>query len=105
MTHEEEKQAALETEQKQINDAKRVKEFLADPAVADAFRRVEKQYLADFRDADTDDKRRNVWASTKALTDLVAALDGTLSSGQFAQHTRNTRTAAESREAARTPRK
>jgi hypothetical protein len=100
-----EKQRALEVEQKQIDDAKRVKEFLADSAVADALRTIEKKYVVEFHAADSDEKRRDVWAKTKALTDLVSALDATLDSGKFATHARSTRLAAEDRAAARTTRK
>jgi len=102
---EEEREFMLMVEQEEIDAGKRVKEFLADPAVQEVLKRIEKQYLGDFREADTDDKRRNVWASTKALQDFVAALGGTLDSGRFAAHKRSTREAQEAATPARNPRR
>ncbi len=100
-----EKQAALELERKQIEDARRVKEFLADPAVAESIRAIEKQYLNEFHRANTDESRRDAWAKSHNLTDFVQTLEAVLDSGKLASEIRSNRLAAEDRAAERTSRK
>lgn len=97
MTQDEQKQQLVKAEQAAIDAAKVVTDFLDNPVIIDAFRTVEKQYLDAFDQADTDDKRRTVWAQTRALRDVATRLKGVQQSGNFAQIQRSTREAAEDR--------
>lgn len=94
----EEKQRLAEQRQQAIDDAKRVTEFLADPAVAAALRRLEKQSLDDFDAADTDEKRRTIWAKTRALREFCTELKSIQQNGSLAVIERDKAEAAEARQ-------
>lgn len=97
----EHKQKEFET----IAAGRAVKEVLESEPFRAACREVEKKYLAEFREADTDDKRRTVWAKSGALIDVLADLQAVFASGTLASHQRSTREAAEAARAERTTRK
>lgn len=105
MSLEQEQLEMLQKEQTDIDDGRRMKEFLADPAVQRILKAAEKQFVVDFHDAETDDQRRNVWAGMRALSGLLTSLQATLDNSKLAMHTRTIRDAAEARSDTRPPRK
>jgi hypothetical protein len=97
-----------ETEAKEAAAGQRVQQLLADPAVKQAFHNIENQYLAEFASADSDEKRRDVWAKSRVLRDLTTALAAAVTDGAFAEHKTKLREEAEAvtrRQHGRTPRR
>ena len=67
-------------------DAERVKQFLEDAAVIAAFDRIDKQLFEKFKEATTDDDRRNLSAVAQACGLLGRELRVTVSTGDRARH-------------------
>lgn len=92
-------------EQEIIEVGRSMKQILAEPAFIAAVKAAEKGYLDEFVDADTDEKRRQVWARIRALQDLLIELDTGVGRGKIADAQRTTREAADDRNRRVTPRK
>lgn len=86
-----------EQEQNEIEAKRSIEQLLAESAFVDSVRAVEKSYLAEFADADTDDKRRQVWAKSRALQDLMIELAAVVQRGKVAEITRSRRDRANPR--------
>lgn len=78
-------------EQRQIDAARRVKAFLDDEAVREAFVMLEKRYFAEFKRAATPAEREQLHARVRALDDLFASVLGIVDAGKLAQHAREQR--------------
>ncbi|HZR02343.1 MAG TPA: hypothetical protein VFA81_04120 [Burkholderiales bacterium] len=72
--------------QDEIDAGQRVKNFLADPAVEAALKAASERAYADFRGADTNEKRTAAWALSKAVDQLRTQLQGTIDTGVKAEH-------------------
>lgn len=95
-----------ELEIQQIDAKRSIEEILAEPAYIAAVKNVEKRYVAEFMDADTDEKRRQTWAKVRALQDLQAEFLKIQQDGKVATIHRERRIEREkAREAQRNPRK
>ncbi len=97
----------IETLEIQQIDAKRtIDEILAEPAYVAAVKSIEKRYLSEFMDAETDEARRQVWAKVRALQDLQAEFQKIGQDGKIAAIHREQREARDkARNAQRNPRK
>ena len=84
-------------EQAEIDARAVIERILAEPEFVAATRRVEKDYLAEFMAAETDEARRQIWAKVRALQDLLTELGGTVQRGKIAEKTREKREAASAR--------
>lgn len=73
------------TEQEIIDAGKRIEQFLADPAVVQAFERLEKQYFEDFKKALTADERVLLHAKAIVLDDVRRALRAVKDAGTRAK--------------------
>lgn len=107
MTPEEiEKQRDEETakDQAQASDGNRLEEFLADPAIQAALKRMEKECFQAFLAADDDAKRQNAWAKSAVMQDFLAELQGIKGRKAAAESRIRSRDAADAR-AQRTTRK
>lgn len=62
---------------------KQLGRLLSDPSFNEAWSAVLASVSVDFKVADTDDKRRDVWAMANALDRLKSALDGLAFNGDF----------------------
>ena len=82
MTEEQQKQ--LEGAEADLLAAKRVTDLLDDPVFAGRLQALEKDYLGEFDDAESDEKRRDVWAKTKALREFMRILRGIQQSANVA---------------------
>jgi len=86
-----------EKEQTEIEAGRDIKVILAEPAFLAAVKAVERDYVAEFTDADSDDKRRQIWAKTRALQDLLIELAAVVGRGKIASAARTNREAVEER--------
>jgi hypothetical protein len=92
-------------EGKLIDAGRRIKAFLEDDAVKQAWIDLEKRYFNEFKAATSPEVREAIHARALALDDLFTTVLGTVNSAKLAQHQRDVREAADAREAARrTPR-
>lgn len=98
-----------EKDTKDAAAGQRVQHLFADPAVKARIRELEDQCLTEFASADSDEKRRDVWARSRALRDIVSALVGIVNSGAVAERKIEIREqqaeAASRRQQGRTPRR
>lgn len=86
---------SAEKEQQEINDYQRVEAFLADPAVKAAIKKLDEQFYAQFKGAETIEKRDQAWAKSRALDALSGELLATMSNGQQVLRQRELREAQE----------
>jgi hypothetical protein len=66
---------------KSIRDGQRVAQFLADPAVAEAFDRVERRAFNQFKSSLTADTRTEAWAKARVIDELKIELRAVVDSG------------------------
>lgn len=88
---------SLDRENEEIEAKRSIEQILAEPAFVGAVKALEKEYLAEFADADSDEKRRTVWSKARVLQDLMIQLAAVMQRGKVAEATRTKRDAAEDR--------
>lgn len=93
MTNEEIRQKQIEKESYDLAAAQRINEFLQDPAIAGFLHAQQQIAYAQFLKADTDEKRRNAWATANALEKLKQGVNATQQNGIQAAHSRALREA------------
>jgi hypothetical protein len=86
------------TEAEAIEEGRRVKAFLEDPAVKKVLVSLEKRYFAAFKSAATPEEREALHARVIALDDLFHSCLGTVNNGTVAQRARDQRAVAEERD-------
>jgi hypothetical protein len=80
-----------------VQRAERVKAFLRDDIVQEAFAALEKRYYEQFKAAIVPDTQRQAWALSRALDDLRAELQVVVDAGERASIEQQQRDARESR--------
>ena len=74
-----------QAEQKAINDATRIEQFLIDPVVADRVLALQKKYFDDFKSCKSADQRDAVGGKASALDDLLLELKKVVDAGVVAK--------------------
>ncbi len=69
--------------EKAIRDGQRVKQFLADEVIDGAFKSVASDIYAEFRQADSSEKRVTAWAKSNALEAILTELNAIASRGEY----------------------
>lgn len=102
---EHELQRKIEQENYDITTAARINEFLKDPAIAGFLRSKQEQAFNLFLRADSDEKRRDVWAIANAYESLKVGVNAIQQNGKMASDSRARREADQAaRERAKTRR-
>lgn len=69
-----------------VRAAERIKEFLADDAVAACLGRLERKYYEQFIAADSSEARVKAWAAANVLRDFHSQLQSVVTDGANAEH-------------------
>jgi len=105
VTQDEELQQRIDKENVDLAAAARINEFLQDPAIAGFLRGKQEQAFNLFLQADSDEKRRDIWAIANAYEGLKTRVNAIQQNGRLASESRTKREAADAAREARKARR